>query len=86
MGLTERHWFEYEEPELTERQLEDIVYEKDKAYQSGYIKGYHDRDMKIIRCKDCYNKECWGRTGNVVCGIDGNSHRPDWFCSYGVLR
>lgn len=30
MGLTERHWFENEEPELTERQLEDIVYENKK--------------------------------------------------------
>ena len=42
MGLTERHWFENEEPELTERQLEDIVYENKKAYDSGYVKGFHD--------------------------------------------
>lgn len=42
MGLTERHWFENEEPELTERQLEDIVYENKRAYDSGYVKGFHD--------------------------------------------
>ena len=42
MGLTERHWFEDEEPELTERQLEDIVYENKKAYDNGYVKGFHD--------------------------------------------
>ena len=42
MGITERHWFEDEEPELTERQLEDIVYENKKAYDNGYAKGLHD--------------------------------------------
>ena len=42
MGMTERHWFEDEEPELTERQLEDIVYENKKAYDNGYVKGFHD--------------------------------------------
>ena len=42
MGLTERHWFEDEEPELTEQQLEDIVYENKKAYGNGYVKGFHD--------------------------------------------
>ena len=30
MGLTERHWFEDEEPDLTDRQLEDAVYESKK--------------------------------------------------------
>ena len=42
MGLTERHWFENEEPKLTDRQLEDIVYENKKAYDNGYVKGFHD--------------------------------------------
>ena len=42
MGLTERHWFENDEPKLTERQLEDIVYENKREYDSGYIKGFHD--------------------------------------------
>ena len=34
MGITERHWFEDEEPELTDRQLEDIVYENKKAFDA----------------------------------------------------
>ena len=37
----------------------------------------------LVRCKDCDNKECWGRAGDVVCGIDGTPHRPDWFCADG---
>lgn len=37
----------------------------------------------VVRCKDCDNKECWGRDGNVVCGIDGTPHLPDWFCADG---
>ena len=42
--------------------------------------------VEVVRCKDCDNKECWGRAGNVVCGIDGTPHRPDWFCADGVKR
>ena len=42
MGLTERHWFEDEEPELTENQIEDMLWERDKAYQAGYKKGLMD--------------------------------------------
>ena len=38
---------------------------------------------EIIRCKDCDNKECLGREGSVVCGIDGTPHRPDWYCADG---
>lgn len=41
---------------------------------------------EIVRCKDCDNKECWGRAGNVVCGIDGTPHRPDWFCADGERK
>lgn len=57
MGLTERHWFENEEPELTEQQLEDIVYENKKAYDRGYAKGYSDRDKEIVRYKDIFLEE-----------------------------
>ena len=46
MGITERHWFEDEEPELTDRQLQDIAYENKKAYDNGYVKGYHDALIK----------------------------------------
>ena len=41
---------------------------------------------KIVRCNDCENKECWGRAGDVVCGIDGTPHRPDWFCADGERK
>ena len=41
---------------------------------------------ELVRCKDCDNKECWGRAGNVVCGIDGTPHRPDWFCADGERK
>ena len=37
MGLTERHFFEDEEPKLTENQLEDVLLERDKAYKKGYV-------------------------------------------------
>ena len=40
----------------------------------------------VVRCKDCDNKECWGRGGDVVCGIDGTPHRPDWFCADGERK
>ncbi len=44
-------------------------------------------DMRpLVLCKDCDNKECWGRAGDVVCGIDGTPHRPDWFCADGERR
>lgn len=57
-----------------------------EGYENGYRKGYEKRDNEIVRCKDCDNKECWGRAGDVVCGIDGTPHRPDWFCAYGVRK
>lgn len=34
--------FPLKEPELTDRQLEDIAYEDEKAYDNGYVKGFHD--------------------------------------------
>ena len=41
---------------------------------------------ELVRCKDCDNKECCGRAGDVVCGIDGTPHRPDWFCADGERK
>ena len=64
MGLTERHWFEDEEPELTERQLEDIVYENKKAYDNGYIKGFNDAMQ--------------GKQELMYEGIDGKWYKKDW--------
>ena len=43
-------------------------------------------EQELVRCKDCGNKKCWERTGDVVCGIDGNPHEPDWFCAYGERK
>lgn len=82
MGLTERHWFENDEPELTERQLEDIVYENKKAYEEGYKKGYSDRDKEIVRCKDCkyHDKE----DGKNFC--DCGNRPDDWFCADGEKK
>ena len=54
-----------------------------EAYANGYDTGYEKRDEDIVRCENCKNKECWGRAGDVVCGIDGTPHRPDWFCADG---
>lgn len=56
-------------------QLSDAVHETAKQFR-----------QTIVRCKDCDNKECWGRAGDVVCGIDGTPHRPDWFCADGERR
>ena len=94
MGLTERHWFENEEPELTERLLEDIVYENKKAYDNGYTKGFHDalkEHPQIVRCKDCkyahktYNGDC--KYCDMFTDDDGNPierYLPgDWFCADG---
>ena len=64
MGITERHWFEDEEPELTERQLEDIVYENKKAYDNGYVKGFNDAMQ--------------GKQELMYEGIDGKWHKKDW--------
>ena len=90
MGLTERHWFENEEPELTERQLEDAVYENKKAYERGYQKGYSDRDKEIIRCKHCKHGEpCKGFAEPYIeCTImsdlnEDRYHEEDWFCAGG---
>ena len=77
MGLTERHWFENDEPELTERQLEDIVYENKKAYEEGYKKGYSDRDKEIVRCKDCKDYGC----DTYLSRGDDN-----WFCADGKRK
>lgn len=53
----------------------------------GYEPDGNPKDMvEVVRCKECDNKECWGRAGDVVCGIDGTPHRPDWFCADGERK
>ncbi len=49
MGLTERHWFEDEEPELTENQLEDILWENKKIFERGYQKGFSDGQSVLFQ-------------------------------------
>ena len=41
---------------------------------------------EIVRCKDCINKECFGRDGKIVCDLDGFLHDPDWFCADGEMN
>ena len=50
MGLTEHHWFEDDERELTEWQLEKSIADLDKAYKKGYANGYKDGAIKSEQC------------------------------------
>ena len=49
MGLTEGHWFEDEEPELTEKQLEDLLWENNKIFERGYQKGFSDGKSAVLQ-------------------------------------
>ena len=69
MGLTERHWFEDEEPELTENQLEDILWENNKAFERGYQKGFLDGQSAILRKQEAVEPT------KVEMG-----NRTDYFC------
>lgn len=42
--------------------------------------------VPVVRCGECELRECEGRSGTIVCGKDGNSHKPDWFCADGERR
>ena len=42
--------------------------------------------VPVVRCGECALRECEGRNGTIVCGKDGNSHKPDWFCADGERR
>jgi len=90
MGLTERHWSEDEEPELTEQQLEDVISIQDRFYRRGYYKGYSDRDKEIVRCKDCkYGRET---CGNIECHkpshyeYETELHPYEWYCADGDYK
>ena len=62
MGITERHWFEDEEPELTERQLQDAVEEQETARinipRISTIKIKRQMHISAIRCIVCGKWEC----------------------------
>ena len=64
----------------------DTAARQQDALYRAKCAGYYEGRSSIVRCKDCDNKECWGRAGDVVCGIDGTPHRPDWFCADGVAK
>ena len=74
MGLTERHWFENEEPGLTERQLEDAVSTQDLFYRRGYQKGYSD-GTKEQNTKTGYwiTEEPNAYTSRTYCSVCGES-------------
>lgn len=81
MGLTERHWFEDEEPELTEQQLEDVISMQDKAYRHGYQKGYSDgaKEQEAVEPK---RKDIAHNDIDWFCGNCGHCvRRLDNYCS-----
>ena len=67
----------------TEIREEEEAKQAEEQKDKGIRIQIEKRFVEVVRCKDCDNKECWGRAGNVVCGIDGTPHRPDWFCADG---
>ena len=85
---------------FTAKHLEDIAQWSDDAIallkeQEEQIKTLHIAQNviadyliqpEIVRCKDCVNKECFGRDGKIVCDLDGFLHEPDWFCADGGKR
>ena len=55
---------------MADRELEDYKYEIDKAYNSGYIKGYHDATMQkqeavkpLVKEDDSYECICGAIVG-----------------------
>lgn len=74
MGITERHWFEDKEPELTEHQLEDIVYENKKAYDNGYAKGFNDAITLILKQLEEINKDKQEGQNNTATSVE---EKPD---------
>lgn len=68
MGVTERHWFEDEEPELTDQQLEDFVSMQDIAYKQGYQKGYSDgvKEWKAVKPRVSSVEQHCGNCNKVI--------------------
>jgi hypothetical protein len=65
-----------------EELIKALAYDRGQ-YEKGYLAGRRDRDAEIVRCQVCRNKECMGRGGQIVCGITGEQHAPDWYCGDG---
>jgi len=63
MGLTEGHWFEDEQPSLSERQLEQIVNENQLWYQKGRTDCLEEI-CNFLYWADCMNcRICWKTIG-----------------------
>ena len=75
MGLTERHWFEDEEPELTENQLEDIFWENNKIFERGYQKGFSDGKSALFREQEVMNAIGLLKTQETTLEKDGHHIR-----------
>ena len=87
MGLTERHWFEDEEPELTENQIEDMLWERDKAYQAGYKKGLSDGSITASQAQEnnILNKmwnALYAEEDRLEKKFIGTDKHDDWFTVY----
>lgn len=65
-----------------EELIRALAYDRGQ-YEKGYQAGRWARDAEIIRCQRCRNKERKGRGGQIVCGITGKQHAPDWYCGDG---
>ena len=57
------------------------------AYDSGYVKGYHDALMiqpEIVRCIDCKWQKWVDIDDEVVfCKWHNDAHSMDWYCADG---
>ena len=96
MGLTERHWFEDEEPELTENQLEDILWENNKIFERGYQKGFSDGKSAILReheprmitreeLQRFEDSPCWFESHGTYMGKEGFWIIPYMFTCYQTM-
>ena len=70
------------------KELEQAMKEKDGIISNliAQIKEISQCYERVVRCKDCDNRECDGRAGTIVCGITGESHDRLWFCADGERK
>ena len=70
------------------KEQEQAMKEKDGTISNliAQIKEISQCYERVVRCKDCDNRECDGRAGTIVCGITGESHSRLWFCADGERK
>ena len=70
------------------KEQEQAMKEKDGTISNliAQIKEISQCYERVVRCKDCDNRECDGRAGTIVCGITGESHDRLWFCADGERK